>query len=64
MIYETVFRSQDVPAADRFGYWRELTIQTCAPMDMSSDHTEDFQASMHLLELGAVHVRPMPRVQR
>ncbi|WP_413812430.1 hypothetical protein [Streptomyces sp. OE57] len=25
---------------------------------MSSDHTEDFQASVHLLELGAVHVRP------
>ncbi|PNG89570.1 helix-turn-helix domain-containing protein [Streptomyces malaysiensis] len=58
MVRETVFRSEDVPAADRFDYWRELMIQTLAPLDMSSDHAGDFQASMHLLELGAVHVSP------
>jgi AraC-like DNA-binding protein len=58
MVYETVFRSEDVPAADRFDYWRELMIQTVAPMDMSSDHADDFQASMRVLELGAVHVWP------
>lgn len=58
MVCETVFRSEDVPAADRFDYWRELMIQTIAPMDLSSDHADDFRASMHLLELGAVHVWP------
>ncbi|MEV5150229.1 helix-turn-helix domain-containing protein [Streptomyces sp. NPDC052727] len=58
MVRETVFRSEDVPAAGRFDYWRELMIQTLAPLDMSSDHADDFQASMHLLELGAVHVSP------
>ncbi|MGX5210919.1 AraC-like ligand-binding domain-containing protein [Streptomyces violaceus] len=58
MVYETVFRSGDVPAADRFDYWRELMIQTVAPMDMSSDHADDFRASMRVLELGAVHVWP------
>ncbi|GGZ25154.1 hypothetical protein GCM10010300_80730 [Streptomyces olivaceoviridis] len=58
MVRETVFRSEDVPAADRFDYWRELMIQTLAPLDMSSDHADDFQASMKLLEFGAVHVSP------
>ncbi|MGW1603487.1 AraC-like ligand-binding domain-containing protein [Streptomyces eurythermus] len=58
MVRETMFRSEDVPAADRFDYWRDLMIRTLAPLDMSSDHADDFQASMHLLELGAVHVSP------
>ncbi|MFD7500117.1 helix-turn-helix domain-containing protein [Streptomyces sp. NPDC059850] len=58
MVYETVFRSEDVSAADRFDYWRELMIQTVAPMDMSSDHADDFRASMRVMELGAVYVWP------
>ncbi|MEU8682160.1 helix-turn-helix domain-containing protein [Streptomyces sp. NPDC048611] len=33
-------------------------IQTVVPMDMSTDQADDFQASMRVLELGAVHVRP------
>lgn len=55
---ETVFRSEDVTAADRFDCWRELVIQTIVPMDISSDYADDFQASIRLLELGAVQVRP------
>ncbi|MGR3939474.1 helix-turn-helix domain-containing protein [Streptomyces sp. BRA346] len=58
MVYETVFRSEDVSAADRFDYWRELMVQTVVPMDISSDYADDFQASVHLLELGAAQVRP------
>ncbi|MBP2067521.1 hypothetical protein J2Z30_008587 [Streptomyces iranensis] len=26
MVREAVFRSEDVPAADRFDYWRELML--------------------------------------
>ncbi|MFF3193804.1 helix-turn-helix domain-containing protein [Streptomyces misionensis] len=55
MVRETVFRSEDVPAPDRFDYWRELMF---APVHMSSDHADDFQASMRLLELGSVYVSP------
>ncbi|GDY52105.1 hypothetical protein SVIO_027280 [Streptomyces violaceusniger] len=55
MVREAVFRSEDVPAADRFEYWRELMF---APVDMNSDHAGDFQASMRLLELGSVYVSP------
>jgi AraC-like DNA-binding protein len=58
MVCEKVFRSEDVPAADRFDYWRELMTRTISPLDMSSDHAGDFRASMRLLELGAVHVWP------
>jgi AraC-like DNA-binding protein len=57
MVCETVFRSEDVPAEDRFDYWRGM-VQTVVPMDISSDCAGDFQASLHLLELGAVQVRP------
>ncbi|MEU8783779.1 helix-turn-helix domain-containing protein [Streptomyces sp. NPDC048637] len=53
-----VFRSEDVPAAERFDYWRELMMQTIAPLELSSDHADNFRASMHLLELGTVHVWP------
>ncbi|WP_308344130.1 helix-turn-helix domain-containing protein [Streptomyces sp. MK37H] len=54
-----MFRSEDVPVADRFDYWRELMVQTVVPMDISSDDDADgFEASIHVLELGAVQVRP------
>ncbi|MEU7986772.1 helix-turn-helix domain-containing protein [Streptosporangium canum] len=56
MLSETVFRSDDVPAADRFEHWRELVSQAHAPMDMSSDYREDFRASQRLLDLGPVSV--------
>ncbi len=45
-----------MPAADRFERWRELVNQAHAPMDMSSDHREDFRASQRLLDLGPVSV--------
>ncbi|MFD8557447.1 helix-turn-helix domain-containing protein [Streptosporangium canum] len=56
MLSETVFRSDDVPPADRFERWRELVNRAHAPMDMTSDHREDFRASQRLLDLGSVSV--------
>ncbi|MEU5211089.1 AraC family transcriptional regulator [Streptomyces sp. NPDC020742] len=58
MLIETVYRSEDVPAADRFDCWREVVSHTHAPMELASDHREDFRASQRLLELGAVSVWP------
>ncbi|OKH99036.1 AraC family transcriptional regulator [Streptomyces sp. CB02923] len=58
MLGEKQFRSQDVPAVDRFDFWRELMNQTVAPLEMSSDHADDFIASMRLLKLGPVDVWP------
>jgi AraC-like DNA-binding protein len=49
----TVFRSSDVPARERLDRWRELIDRTRAT-DVTTDHTADFQADLHLMELGPV----------
>lgn len=54
MLDEIVFRSEDVPPADRFDYWAELLGRTHAPMQLHSDHADDFRASQRVLSLGAV----------
>ncbi|GAA2907469.1 MULTISPECIES: AraC-like ligand-binding domain-containing protein [Streptomyces] len=58
MLIETVFRSADLPTADRFDCWRELVGQTHAPLELHSDHREDFRAAQRVLDLGAVSVWP------
>ncbi|MFE3743195.1 AraC family transcriptional regulator [Streptomyces sp. NPDC059134] len=58
MLIETVFRSEDVPAADRFECYRELMNRAYAPMELSSGHAPDFRAHQRLIGLGAVSVWP------
>ncbi|ACZ90482.1 helix-turn-helix domain-containing protein [Streptosporangium roseum] len=53
---ETVFRSEDLPTADRFAWWHEMTCRTHVPTVIRSDHEADFRATMRLLDLGAVQV--------
>lgn len=53
----TVFRSEDVPAEDRFDCWREL-IGTTRTSDVISAHSADFRAELRLMELGPVRVWP------
>ncbi|MGC7103060.1 AraC family transcriptional regulator [Amycolatopsis lurida] len=53
---ESVFRSEDVPAADRFDYWRQRIRQSHAPAEMTSDHIADFHANDRLVELAAIQV--------
>ncbi|WP_127454876.1 helix-turn-helix domain-containing protein [Streptomyces sp. B29(2018)] len=55
---ETVFRSEDVPAGDRFDRWRELMRQCTAPLELDSEYREDFQASQRLLDLDGIVVWP------
>lgn len=55
---ETVFRSEDVPVADRFECWRELVQRAHAPVELVSEHRGDFRASQRLLEFGGVTVWP------
>ncbi|WP_329218686.1 AraC family transcriptional regulator [Streptomyces sp. NBC_01485] len=54
----TVFRSDDVPAGDRFDYWRELVGRTRSS-EIISDHAADFWAQQRLMELGPVTVSQM-----
>lgn len=54
----TVFRTDDVPAGDRFDYWQELVGRTrCSTL--VSDHAADFWAEQRLMELGPVVVSQM-----
>lgn len=55
---ETVFRTEDLPAGDRFDFWRELMSSTHAPMDLSSDFAADYQARQRVIGLGEVQVWP------
>ncbi|WP_369368089.1 helix-turn-helix domain-containing protein [Streptomyces sp. CG4] len=58
MLNETVFRSEDVPPADRFGYWAERLRKTHAPVTLSSKHTHDFRFTQRVLDLGSVSLWP------
>ncbi|MFF0628734.1 helix-turn-helix domain-containing protein [Streptomyces sp. NPDC004296] len=58
MLDEMVFRSEDVPAADRLAFWAERMGNTHAPVRLRSDHAHDFRASQRVLALGAVSVWP------
>jgi hypothetical protein len=49
------FRSEDVPAQDRFEYWKEVVGRT-RPCDMGSVHADDFRAEGRLAELGPATV--------
>ncbi|MEU6032704.1 helix-turn-helix domain-containing protein [Streptomyces tauricus] len=51
----TMFRSEDVPATDRFDYWRELIVRTRSN-DFISTHSAEFWGELRLLELGPTTV--------
>ncbi|MFF5970125.1 AraC family transcriptional regulator [Streptomyces sp. NPDC012769] len=51
----TEFRSEDVPAEDRFDCWRELVEKT-RHCDAITPHAADFRAELRHMELGPVTV--------
>jgi AraC-like DNA-binding protein len=56
-MHETVFRTEDVPVADRFDAWREHLIKTHVPVELSSEYASDFRVTDRVLSLGSVAVR-------
>ncbi|GAA2913275.1 helix-turn-helix domain-containing protein [Streptosporangium fragile] len=48
--------SSEVPAADRFGWWCDLTARRMLPTVISSDRAADFRASVTMLQLGQIMV--------
>lgn len=56
MMLVTEARTRDLPAAERFDYWRSLTAETLLPNTLRSEHASDFGAELRLLDLGAVQV--------
>ncbi|WP_347629577.1 helix-turn-helix domain-containing protein [Sphaerisporangium sp. B11E5] len=45
-----------LPAAERFDFWREAAADMLIPSMLDSDHSDDFQARLRLLDLGDVRV--------
>ncbi|MEV6056531.1 helix-turn-helix domain-containing protein [Streptomyces sp. NPDC052107] len=52
----TEFRTTDLPAAERFGGWHDMTTSALVPNALRSDHEEDFRASVQLLDFKTVKV--------
>ncbi|MFE7835051.1 helix-turn-helix domain-containing protein [Streptomyces sp. NPDC057474] len=56
MALVTEFRTQDLPVAERFASWYELTAGAFTPSLIRSDHEADFRANARMLDLGEVQV--------
>ncbi|MFF5436754.1 helix-turn-helix domain-containing protein [Streptomyces achromogenes] len=54
----TTFRSEDMPAEDRFDHWRALLGRSRAS-EVASAYARDYRAECRLMELGPVTVLPM-----
>ncbi|MFG2563453.1 helix-turn-helix domain-containing protein [Streptomyces sp. NPDC048496] len=50
------FRTEDLPVAERFGSWHDLTASALTPSKLRSEHKDDFRAGLRLLDLGEVQV--------
>jgi AraC-like DNA-binding protein len=55
----TEFRTEDLPVSERFGFWHDMTADALIPTAMSSDHRDDFRATLRALDLGAIQVSSM-----
>ncbi|SHL59606.1 AraC-like ligand-binding domain-containing protein [Actinacidiphila paucisporea] len=58
MLSETIFRSDDLPASERFDAWEAVMSRTNSPMHLTSDHAADYQAHLRLITLGEVTLWP------
>ncbi len=56
---ETVFRSEDLPVADRFDWWREMACQTHVPTMVRSDREKDFRGTLRVLDFGVMQLSAM-----
>ncbi|MGW0711861.1 helix-turn-helix domain-containing protein [Streptomyces sp. NPDC002643] len=54
----TVFRSEDVPAGDRFEQWRTIVCETRSPCEVISSHSADFWTEGRVMRLGQVTLWP------
>ncbi|MGH4031492.1 helix-turn-helix domain-containing protein [Actinomycetota bacterium Odt1-20B] len=52
----TRYTTEELPAAERFGWWHDLTAQALIPTSMGSDHAADFRARARVLDLGRIQV--------
>ncbi|QDY79696.1 helix-turn-helix domain-containing protein [Streptomyces qinzhouensis] len=53
-----VYSNGHLAPPDRFAHWRDLLSRTHAPMDLRSEHSDDFPARQRVIALGDVTVWP------
>ncbi|MEX3101548.1 MULTISPECIES: helix-turn-helix domain-containing protein [unclassified Streptomyces] len=58
MLHESVLRTKELPAADRFEAWTERLGRTHAPMRLLSDRAHDYHGVQRLIPLGEVTIWP------
>ncbi|MBJ6637019.1 hypothetical protein H4K36_01890 [Streptomyces sp. DHE7-1] len=56
MVLVTEFRTEELPVAERFGSWHDMTASALIPNMIRSDHEANFRAGMRRLDLGSVMV--------
>lgn len=56
---ETVFRTEDLPVADRFDTWYQMIRNAILPALIRAEDETDFRATTRMLDLGAVQVYSM-----
>ncbi|MFG1682754.1 helix-turn-helix domain-containing protein [Nonomuraea sp. NPDC049269] len=49
-----VVRTENLPRADRFEFWRETLAQVAMPVDVLSTHSADFVATIQTASFGAI----------
>lgn len=53
---ETRVSTRVLPRHERFDFWREMVERIVAPLEIHSDHTADFDATIHAVEAGPLRV--------
>lgn len=53
---ETVFSTGDLPQVDRWATWYDLITRAHLRTDLRTEHQDDFQGRVHLVDLGSVQV--------
>lgn len=49
-----VVRTEDLPRADRFEFWRETVAQVAMPVELRSSHSANFLATIQSTSIGAI----------
>ncbi|MEU2432084.1 helix-turn-helix domain-containing protein [Streptomyces sp. NPDC007861] len=52
----TELRTTDLPVAERFTHWHDLSTRALVARVCSSDHADDFRATLRMLDLGVAQV--------
>jgi AraC-like DNA-binding protein len=53
-VVRTLITTEDLPVADRFGYFRDIVFREPSPMTVHCDRPTDFSGQMGKIDLGAV----------